>query len=147
MPQLRARSWLISIVALAAASCADVAEREYVNEGALCIRTQAADGSTMPDASTPWLTRVDIVFDGCASYCADIVAARCSVEQVGEEWIIESYARTEEVIERNSPCPTACLVVAASCEIGTLPAGNYRFRHGEQVFDQAIPVTEPCDEQ
>jgi len=131
-------------LALLGSSCASEEQlvRSYADEGEIEPVAQHCDPAVAVGDGGLGTVTVRVVFDGCASYCAEIERAECSVQRVGAETlVVTSAARTVEVVEPDEDCPDACRVVEARCEVGDLAPGTYTLAHGEER--QALEVS-PC---
>lgn len=97
---------LVLGVADSACSSPEQRSHSYVNEGILCHATADDAASESPE--------LHVVFDECASYCAQVVEATCTVDKDGKVFRVEARATTTTSMD-NRPCPAACKTVEANC--------------------------------
>jgi hypothetical protein len=94
---------------LTALACSSVQpEIRLYEKGVLC-HVDVSDGSS--DSR-----ELRVVFDECASYCAEIVEATCEVSRNGADFQVEARATTSRPMD-GEPCPSLCKRVEANCNI------------------------------
>lgn len=112
-------------------ACADDGSRtmHIVDTGALCVRSQPT-GELF----------VQVVAGDCASGCTDVVEASCEIQVTSGEIVVHSSFRTEERRGDDIVCPTACVLVAATCAPASAGPGQYTFRHGAASESIELPT-------
>jgi len=83
--------------------------RTYINEGVLCQSALSAMGGGNAGSY-----ELGVVFDQCASYCAEVVEATCEVHERTGRLLVDARASTRMTSD-NEPCPGACKRVGANC--------------------------------
>jgi len=109
--------------------------RTYVNEGVLCQSSLPAMGG-----SNAGSYELGVVFDQCASYCAEVVEATCEVRERTGQLFVEARASTREASD-NEPCPGACKRIGANCGFLVEPDSDAQVEFaGETVLLSEIEV-------
>jgi hypothetical protein len=102
----------------------------YANQGTVCM-------SPGPDGETT----IQVLVDGCASFCAELEAS-CSATLLGGTIELTSQG-TATVANAQLDCPTACAVVHSRCTLPSVPPGAYVLQHGEMTANIDLPLSSP----
>ncbi|MCB9673329.1 MAG: hypothetical protein H6734_27955 [Alphaproteobacteria bacterium] len=83
-------------------------------------------------------TEVLVTFEECASGCASEVTASCEATLEGDQVVVTGSA-SYVVPGGNPTCVAMCVVVQATCDGPTLPAGSYPLVWGSSGDVAVVP--------
>ena len=113
------------------------------NEGAVYLRSEGFDLNEAGRCSVdPGETRVEVVFDYCASStCTTLTEAACTATRDGDEITVTSHAEIRRETGE-AGCSDDCGILSAMCDLGAIEEGTYTILHGAQTTTVDVPVEE-----
>src|SRR5690349_256199 len=112
------------LISLVGSACSSGTETlTYEDEGTLCLEA-SQDGQPDPV--------LHVVFEDCASGCSHVEESACEVTEEDTLYRVQAHAVLET--PQSETCPTACVMVKASCVFPAYLDSAKPVQYGEDQF-------------
>jgi len=140
----------LATLAMSCGGCSGQTLRQFSNEGMACLypASNTTGIPSVPDDSgnsfaAGEAVNVAVQFRVClSSSCSKDAMASCSVTRSGNTFrVVSSGSFVEHT--GSGACTDDCGLLIARCSTEPLPAGSYRFEHGQTSRTLDVPYTMP----